>query len=165
MSIETLTDGRHAFDFLPGRWHIRNRKLRDVLDPDCTEWVEFDAVSTAWQTLGGLGNVDTFVTDDYPGIGSYQGMSMRLFEPETGHWKIWWASTRLPGRLDPPVVGTLVDGRGDFLCDDELAGRPIKVRFRWTVRSNDSLLWVQAFSHDGGETWADNWIMESSRID
>ena len=33
------------FDFLPGAWRIANRRLVNTLDPECTEWEEFDATS------------------------------------------------------------------------------------------------------------------------
>ena len=49
--------------------------------------------------LGGVGNLDHFHT---PG---YEGFSLRLHEPETDTWRIWWSSTSRPGRLDPPVEG------------------------------------------------------------
>ena len=35
--------GAAAFDFIHGTWTVHNRKLRDVTDPACDEWVEFDA--------------------------------------------------------------------------------------------------------------------------
>ena len=68
--------GATDFDFLPGRWHIANRKLVDTLDPDCDEWEEFGAGSEARAMLGGAGNVDHFTT---PG---YEGFSLRLYDPE-----------------------------------------------------------------------------------
>jgi hypothetical protein len=34
---------RHDFDFIFSSWHVHNRKLRDVADPDCRDRVEFDA--------------------------------------------------------------------------------------------------------------------------
>lgn len=46
------------FDFLHGRWRVANRKVVDMLDPQCDRWREFE---TSWETramLGGLGNVD-----------------------------------------------------------------------------------------------------------
>jgi hypothetical protein len=149
------------FDFLPGNWRVANRRLVNTLDPDCTEWEEFDATSDARAILGGLGNVDHFrvVGDD-----AYEGFSLRLFEPDTDIWRIWWSSTARPGRLDPPVEGRFRDpGSARFECDDVLEGVPIKVRFDWSEISGSSARWEQAFSFDDGDTWKTNWIMVFSR--
>lgn len=162
-------DGVHGFDFYEGRWVVHNRKLTNMLDPTCEEWIEFDAVSDCWITLGGLGNFDTFDVADMPGAtgtsaGAFKGMTMRLYEPDRDVWKIWWASTSRPGRLDPPVEGRFVDGRGVFECDDELDGVPIVVRFVWSEITWDTARWEQEFSFDSGATWVKNWVMASERL-
>ena len=143
----------HDFDFLPGRWEIANRRLVDMLDPDCTEWEEFPAVSTAFAMLDGYGNHDHFVGD------GYEGFSLRLYDPERDVWRIWWSSTARPGRLDPPVEGRFENGRGRFEADDVLDGVPLRMRFDWTEMTGDSARWDQAFSFDGGKTWEPNWTM------
>jgi hypothetical protein len=145
------------FDFLPGRWHIANRKLVNTLDPACDEWVEFGADSEARAMLGGAGNVDHFTTD------GYEGFSLRLYDPERDVWRIWWSSTARPGRLDPPVEGRFADGRARFECEDVLEGVPVHVRFDWSELTGDSALWEQSFSFDGGETWKLNWVMRLTR--
>jgi hypothetical protein len=161
-STQTATDGRHDFDFLFGRWTIHNRKLADVLDPACTDWVEFTALGEARPILGGLGNIDSFVARDVPNVGEYEGMTLRLYDPQADVWRIWWASTRFPGHLDVPMEGRFVDGRGIFFCDDVLNGRPVKVRFDWTP-GDLSARWEQAFSFDDGQTWEQNWVMSFTR--
>lgn len=156
-------DGRHDFDFLYGDWLIANRKVRDPLADGGSEWVEFAATGTARPIVGGLGNVDSFVTPDFPGRGAFEGFSLRLFEAATGLWRIWWASSAGGGQLDPPVIGRFVDGVGRFEGDDVLGGRPVKVRFDWTEITSSSARWAQAFSFDGGQTFVPNWVMEFSR--
>lgn len=47
--------------------------------------------------------------------------------------------------------------------NDTFEGKPVVVRFRWSVPAPDSPRWEQAFSPDGGETWETNWIMEFTR--
>jgi hypothetical protein len=146
------------FDFLPGTWHIANRKLTDTLDPECDEWETFEATSTARAMLGGLGNVDHFETD------GYEGFSLRLYDPDTDSWRIWWSSTQRPGRLDPPVHGRFSDPSfARFETDDVLEGVPIRMRFDWSDITPDSARWEQAFSFDGGATWKTNWVMELTR--
>jgi hypothetical protein len=155
---QTANDGRHDFDFLFGRRRIHNRKLVDTLDPDATEWVEFDALGDAWPILGGLGNVDTFSVAALPPTGApFEGFTLRLFEPGTRRWRIWWASTRFPGDIGVPVEGAFDGPRGEFLSDEVIAGRPTKVRFEWRVLDDGVSEWEQSFSWDGGGTWVTNW--------
>jgi hypothetical protein len=42
------SDGAAGFDFLLGSWKVHNRKLRDVADRACTEWIEFDPAAAEW---------------------------------------------------------------------------------------------------------------------
>jgi len=163
--IKTSEDGRHDFDFLFGRRRILNRKVVDTLDPSSDEWVEFEAIGEAEPILGGLGNVDTFSTQALPPAGDpFEGFTLRLFDPETGLWRIWWASIRFPGVLDRPVEGRFAGGRGEFLCDDVIGGRPVKVRYEWSVLSPTANRWEQSFSYDGGVTWRTNWISEGTQL-
>jgi hypothetical protein len=153
----------YGFEFLDGRWSIRNRKLADLADPECDDWVEFDAVGEDRPILRGLGNRGHFATEAMPPAGDpFEGFTLRLFEPERGVWRIWWASTSRPGHLDPPVEGGFDEGIGTFECDDVIGGVGVKVRFEW-LPDPEAPEWRQSFSYDGGSTWRTNWIMELAR--
>ena len=148
------------FDFLPGSWRVENRKLVDTLDPECEEWEEYLASSEARAILGGLGNTDTFSVEG----DDYEGFSLRLFDPTTDTWRIWWSSNARPGRLDPPVEGRFDEqGRARFEADDVLDGVPIRMRFDWSEITGDSARWEQSFSFDGGRSWKLNWVMLLTR--
>jgi len=154
-------DGSHDFDFQTGRWRIHNRRLKERLK-GCTEWEEFDATQEARLLPGGLGNIDDFVTEHWTG---FVGMSLRLYNPRTRKWSIYWASNRIDG-LEPPVVGSFdAQGVGVFEGRQELEGRPILVRFTWSRISKTGARWEQEFSPDDGKTWEKNWIMTMSRVD
>jgi len=146
------------FDFFMGRWTVQNRRLTERL-AGSDEWEEFESTSVAHPILGGLGNEDEFRTRH---AGGFIGMSFRFFDPVKRRWSIYWADSRRPGELDPPVFGTFSGDIGVFEGEDEFEGRPIKVRFIWSGTRTRTPRWEQAFSADGGQTWETNWIMEFS---
>ena len=160
----TEDDGRHDFDFVAGVFVMHHRKLVDVLDPNCDEWVEFESVATGDIRLYGLANTDRMLVPAMPPHGQpFEGMTLRLFDPEERVWRIWWTSSRFPGRLDPPVVGRFTDGRGEFFDQEDFKGRKILVHYQWTHSGADKALMQQSFSDDGGKTWEVNWICELTR--
>ena len=161
--VETA-DGRHDFDFFYGKWRQLNRKRRNLLVRDDADWIEFESYSEAMPILGGLGNVDTFKAPRFPGRPGFEGFSLRLFDPGTGLWRIWWASSIGEGRLDPPVVGRFRNGVGVFEGEDVIDGVPVRVRFTWKGITDSSATWQQAFSLDDGESWDPNWVTQSTRV-
>jgi hypothetical protein len=153
--------GPQEFDFIFGHWRVHNRKLRNVADPACEEWVEFDAASHAFPILHGTGHIDRIYVPDPPDGDAFEGFTLRMFDPTAGTWSIWWSSTRAPGRLDPPVVGRFTGNHGVFDCDDIIGGHAVKVRFEWYADAL-SPTWLQSFSYDSGSTWKLNWEMTLS---
>ena len=120
----TATD----FDFLLGSWNVANRMLRRRL-AGSDDWEEFAATAVVRPILDGLGNEDVFRTEH---DGGFVGMSFRFFDPEKRRWSIYWADSRRPGELDPPVVGCFEGDLGVFHGEDVHRGRPILVRFTWS---------------------------------
>jgi hypothetical protein len=144
------------FDFWPGEWNVLNRRLRERLARS-DEWEEFEATSMARHILGGCGNEDEFRTDH---DGGFVGMSFRFFDPVSRQWSIYWADSRRPGVLDPPLFGSFSGDTGVFHGDDTIGGRSIRVRFIWSGVTTPTPRWEQAFSDDAGETWETNWVMD-----
>ena len=155
----STTSSHHDFDFYVGKWKIQNRKLNRRLD-NCTEWTEFEALQEMQLILNGRGNRDNFLTsfDGEP----FEGMSLRLFDPETRLWSMYWADSN-SGVLQPPTVGSFDGDIGRFYCNDTFNGQKIIVLFQWDRTHVDNPVWSQAFSPDRGDTWEWNWYMYSSR--
>jgi hypothetical protein len=151
----------HDFDFLFGRWSVRNRRLKERL-AGSNEWVEFPSTVTARPIWGGAANMDEYEALETP-WGAIHGLTVRLYDEASGQWTIYWAN-RNNGKLDPPMTGEWKDGRGEFYDQELFRGRMIYVRFLWTNESEDRARWEQAFSDDGGKTWETNWIGEFERL-
>jgi hypothetical protein len=156
-----MTSTPQDFDFLIGQWKVSHRRLKERL-LDCQDWERFEGSCHMRPLLGGLGNIDDNVLE-LP-TGTYRALSMRTFDPATAQWAIWWVDGRHPHRLDPPVIGGFADGVGEFQCDDQLRGQPIRVRYRWTDITATTARWQQAFSPDGGLHWETNWVMDFERL-
>ncbi|HEX9172106.1 MAG TPA: hypothetical protein VF861_05540 [Telluria sp.] len=154
------------FDFLRGRWQVANHRLKKRLQNN-DEWEAFDAHASNQALPAGIGNYDDFLVGSWrPG---YVGLSLRLFNPQTGNWSIYWLDNQTGG-LDAnglllnPVVGRFENGIGIFEGDDVLDGRPIRVRYTWCDIGPDSARWEQAMSGDGGQHWEMNWRMVFRRM-
>ena len=57
---------------------------------------------------------------DGPG-GHIEGLSLRLYDPESRQWSLNFANSR-SGILTPPVVGAFKNGRGEFFGQETLDG-------------------------------------------
>lgn len=121
-----MSTAQGDFDFLFGRWNVHNRRLRERLKGS-THWDEFDGTAVARPILGGMGNVN-----DYEAAGPsgpILGLALRLFNPRSQEWSIYWASGDT-GTLDlPPMVGSFRNGRGEFYNQEMFEGRSVYVRF------------------------------------
>lgn len=153
-------DGRADFDFLMGGWKVHHRRLRERLKGS-NSWEEFEGTSVARKILGGIGNFDENVMDR--ASGRLEGVTLRLFDPTSQQWRLYWADS-LTGLLQPPMIGGFENGRGEFFDQETFEGKSIFSRFIWSDITETSCRWEQAFSSDGGKTWETNWIMEFTRV-
>ena len=158
--IPSPTSSKNDFDFLTGHWTVHNRKLKTRLN-GCTDWMEFGASQEMFKVLNGAGNIDFFrsESDGQP----FEGMTLRLFNPQTKLWSIYWADSNLV-TLDKPVAGSFENNIGRFYSKDVFNDKEILVTFCWDASHHDKPVWSQAFSDDNGKTWEWNWYMYFDRI-
>ena len=154
-------DGSHDFDWIFGTWKATLRRLVKPLTGSTT-WVDFEGRQLSKPIWGGKANLDEFIVDR-PGDGvKIEGTALRLYDPASQQWRIYWASSKR-GIVDPPVVGRFTNGRGEFFGMDEVDGRAILVRYVWSNITPNSAHFEQSFSPDGGKTWEVNWISDVTR--
>jgi hypothetical protein len=157
----SATSSQNDFDFLVGKWKLYNRRLKKRLENN-TEWVEFESTVEMKKMLNGIGNIDTY-RDSFVGK-DFEGIAVRLFNPKTKLWSIYWADSN-NGVFDPPQVGSFENNVGHFFAKDTFHGKNIIVVFRWDVRDKNKPVWSQAFSPDNGNTWEWNLFNVSEKTD
>jgi hypothetical protein len=150
--------GARQFDFLYGRWAVRNRTLAQRL-VGSTTWKEWDAELDVIPILGGFGNLDRFraVRDGLP----YEGMTIRLFQPATATWSVYWLDDRHLAVV-PQVVGEMGESGGEFFGEETFDGSVVRQRFRWTHEEPERARWEQAYQQPDG-AWETNWTMNFTR--
>jgi hypothetical protein len=127
------TSSKHDFDFFEGKWKLHNKKLKTRLD-NCHEWIEFESTQEMYRVLNGIGNIDNFLAnfDGQP----FEGMTVRLFNPKTKLWSIYWADSN-EGILQPPVLGSFENNVAHFFTKDNFNSKKIIVVFRWDARDKE----------------------------
>jgi hypothetical protein len=151
-------DGARDFDWEIGSWDTAVR-VRAPLD-ESAGWTEFRGTSVIHAFSEGRANlVDLDVAS---GERRIEGVSLRLYNPQTRQWSLNFASMR-DGLLTAPVYGGFEDGRGVFYGQDTVDGRVVLVRFVISDVTANSARFVQSYSADGGQSWIDNWIAVDTR--
>ena len=152
------TSSNKDFDFLIGKWVMKNRHLNARL-ANCKEYTEFESTVENHSGLEGMGNFD--VVRRHLSDGKvYEGRTIRTFDPQTRLWRLYWVDSN-GGSIDPPVVGSFKNGIGLFFAKDYQVGRPVIVVFKWDKTNAERPVWSQAFSDDNGKTWEWNYTNTS----
>lgn len=153
-------DGQHDFDFLIGTWKVHLKQLRNPLAGE-PHWVEMDGINTTRAMWNGKANYDEVVFD--APSGPKQSMTLRLYNPQTHQWNLWWASSKDGVMQAPPMAGSFKNGRGEFYDGEVFHDKAIYVRDVWLSITPTSAHFEQSFSADGGKTWEANWIATLTR--
>jgi hypothetical protein len=157
----TIADGQRDFNWEIGTWRTTVKVLADPLSESPDQWLEFAGTSTVRPLADRRANV---VELDVSGPnGRIEALNLRLYEPQAQRWSLTFVNLR-DGLLTPAVYGGFRDGVGEFYGDDQLDGRPIKVRFLVVRVSKNEARFEQAFSADDGTTWETNWIAVDRRV-
>ena len=154
-------DGQHDFDFEAGSWKIHLSRLVHPLTGS-KEWEQFDGTTTTEKVWGGRAFLEQFEADS-PSAGHLEGLTLRLYNPQSHQWSLYWATSKT-GTLSIPTIGEFKDGVGEFYDQEPINGRMVLVRFIWSKITANSAHFEQSFSPDGGKTWEVNWITDQTRV-
>ena len=159
--VAAVGDGQRDFDWEIGTWATKVKVRRNPLSGEAPAWVDYAGTSVIKPLSDGRANaVELAVAGP---SGKIEGLSLRLYNPQSRQWSLNFASYR-NGMLTAPVYGSFdAKGRGTFFGQDMLDGRAILVRFVITRPSANEARFEQAYSTDGGVNWEDNWIAVDTR--
>jgi hypothetical protein len=146
-------DGQHDFDFEFGSWKARLSRLDKPLSGS-TIWREYEGTSVVRQVWNGRANLGELAVRG--AAGQIEGLTLRLYNPQTRQWHISWVNAR-DGMIGDAMSGEFKDGHGEFFGEESLDGRVILVRFVFSDITATSFRFEQAFSDDWGKTWEVNW--------
>jgi hypothetical protein len=141
------------FDFLSGRWKIRNRQRKNGA------WDEFDGEATVHGILAGIASIEELRIPSR----NFSGMGLRLLDVDRRLWADHWVNAKSGVLAPEPVWGSFVDGVGTWDSDDMDGSTPIVVRGAWDQITPNACRWFQASSRDGGKSWQKSWVMHWTR--
>jgi ketosteroid isomerase-like protein len=147
--------GAHAFDFWLGTWDVAQRiRAGDAYE----RYAATDRVTPTGH--GCVVAEDWRGTVRFPWAGMQEptalhGASLRIFDPGSGAWTIFWIDD-LSGRFGRPFIGRFEGRTGDFFQDAATEGAPTRrIRFRDDGGTVDWELAVRT----APENWTPIWTM------
>jgi hypothetical protein len=157
----TLRDGQHDFDFNYGVWKT---EIRRILNPlaGSTRSMQLSGTVTVRKVWDGRGQIEEIEADGPEG--HWEGMTLFLYNPEAHQWTQTFADGK-NGLLTTPVIGSFKNGRGELYAQETLSsGRTVLVRTVWSDITPNSHHFEEAYSDDGGKSWAPVFIASLTRL-
>jgi hypothetical protein len=153
--------GQRDFEPLLGRWKYQlKRRLKPLTGSN--QWVDLSGNGGCTPLWHGRAQLDTLNVEG--STAHVEGLTLRLFNPKTQEWRLYWANSR-DGLIVAPQIGQFKAGHGEFYAQDTLDDKSILVKFDWSALNSKSPHFEQSFSNDGGKNWEVNWITDQTRID
>jgi len=155
-----VRDGAHDFDFLAGTWHTHITRVLDPFDGGA-HTAAMDGTVTEREVWGGKAWLEEIEADGPDG--HWSGMTVFLYNPKSGQWSQTYAGAE-DGQLNPPTIGAFKDGVGQLYGTDTYKGRQVLLRGTWSDITAKAHTYSEAYSQDGGKTWAPVFIAHLTRL-
>ena len=155
-----VRDGTHDFDFNQGAWHTH---ITRVLDPfeGGSHTVTLDGTVTERKVWNGRAWLEEISADGPDG--HWDGMTVFLYNPQSGQWSQTYAGAG-DSQFSPPTIGSFHDSIGELYGTDTYKGRQVLLRGTWSDITPEAHTYSEAYSQDGGKTWAPVFIAHLTRI-
>ena len=151
--------GQRDFEPLLGRWNF-HLKARLPLSGS-TQWIDYTGPGECIPLWHGRAQLDT-INLEGP-TKHIEGLTVRLFNPKTHEWRLYWANSR-DGLVVVPQIGQYKAGHGEVYAQDLLDDKSVLIKFDWSALMSKPHF-EQSYSNDGGKNWEVNWITDQTRVD
>jgi len=108
----------HDFDFEFGTWKTELTRLLHPLSGSYT-WVKYESTNVVRKVWNGRANLVELEADG--SAGHFEGLSLRLYNPQSHQCSLNFASSRA-ATFSQPTIGEFKYGRGEFLDQEILNG-------------------------------------------
>jgi hypothetical protein len=153
-------DGQHDFDFNLGVWKTHIRRVLDPLSGSANS-LELNGTVTVRKVWDGRAQLEEIEADGPKG--HWEGLTLFLYNPTAHQWSQSFVNSK-SGVLSAPLIGDFRNGRGELFSQDTFNGRSILVRATWSDIAPDAHHFEEAYSDDGGRSWAPAFIATLTRV-
>jgi hypothetical protein len=159
LAAASARDGQHDFDFNFGVWHTHIRRILDPLSGSADS-IELNGTVTVRKIWDGRAQLEEIEADGPKG--HWEGLTLFLYNPQSHQWSQSYLNSKMAA-FSPPLVGSFNAGRGELFAQDTFHDKSILVRGTWSDITPDSHHFEEAYSEDGGRTWAPAFVAQLTR--
>jgi hypothetical protein len=152
-------DGLRDFDFNNGVWKTHITRILDPLSGSSRS-IELNGTVSVRKVWGGKAWLEEIEADGPNG--HWQGLTLFVYNRTARQWTQSFIDSKF-GTLEPALVGSFKDGRGELYAQDTFNGRSILVRAVWSDIKPNSHHFEESYSDDGGQNWKPAFLANLTR--